>query len=117
MELLHELLPDARRIAVLVNPTNPAIAQNVIEESQDAARRLGLEIVVLTAATEGDIESSVATAVQQRAAALSILRRSRMSLRSLKHLQTWVGPTPATYGWNFAGAAVTPIEYERWRRS
>jgi putative ABC transport system substrate-binding protein len=72
VELLHELLPDARRIAVLVNPTNPGIAQNVIEESQVAARRVGLEIVVLKAATEGDIESSVATAVQQRAAALSI---------------------------------------------
>ena len=54
------------------NPTNPGIAQNVIEQSQVAARRLGLEIVVLKAATEGDIESSVATAVQQRAAALSI---------------------------------------------
>ena len=72
VELLHELLPDARRIAVLVNPTNAGIAQNVIEESQVAARRLGLEIVVLKAATEGDSESSVATAVQQRAAALSI---------------------------------------------
>ena len=72
VELLHELLPDARRIAVLVNPTNPGIAQNNIEESAVAARRLGLEIVVLKAATEGDIESSVATAVQQRAAALSI---------------------------------------------
>ena len=58
VELLHELLPDARRIAVLVNPTNPGIAQNVIEQSQAAARRLGLEIVVLKAATEGDIESS-----------------------------------------------------------
>jgi putative ABC transport system substrate-binding protein len=55
-----------------VNPTNPGIAQNVIEQSQVAARRLGLEVVVLKAAIEGDIESSVATAVQQRAAALSI---------------------------------------------
>jgi putative ABC transport system substrate-binding protein len=64
VELLHELLPGARRIAVLVNPTNPAIAQNVIEELQVAERRLGLEIVVLKAATEGDIESSVATAAQ-----------------------------------------------------
>src|SRR5262252_1788194 len=72
VELLHELLPGARRIAVLVNPNNPGAAQDVIEQSQVAARRLGLEVVVLKAATEGDIESSVATAVQQRAAALSI---------------------------------------------
>jgi putative ABC transport system substrate-binding protein len=71
VELLHELLPGARRIAVTVNPTNaqqtnPAITRNVIEESQAAARRLGLEIVVIEAATEADIEGLVATAVQQR---------------------------------------------------
>src|SRR6516165_7166635 len=82
VELLHELLPDARRIAVLVNPTNAGIAQNVIEESQVAARRLGLEIVALKAATEDDIENSVATAVQQRAAALSILGDAYLSSRS-----------------------------------
>ena len=82
VELLHELLPDARRIAVLVNPTNAGIAQNVIEESQVAARRLGLEIVVLKAATEDDIESSVATAVRQQAAALSIGPESYLVSRS-----------------------------------
>jgi putative ABC transport system substrate-binding protein len=82
LELLHELLPGARRIAVLVNPTNPGAAQNVIEQSQVAARHLGLEIVVLKAATEGDIESSVATAVQQRAAALSIGPETFLSSRS-----------------------------------
>jgi putative ABC transport system substrate-binding protein len=82
LELLHELLPGARRIAVLVNPTNPGIAQNVIEQSQAAGRRLGLEIVVLKAATEGDIESSVATAVQQRAAALSFFADGYLTSRS-----------------------------------
>jgi putative ABC transport system substrate-binding protein len=65
-----------------VNPTNPGIAQNVIEQSQVAARRLGLEIVVLKAATEGDIESAVATAVQQGAAALSILGDAYLISRS-----------------------------------
>ena len=100
VELLHELLPDARRIAVLVNPTNPGIAQNVIEQSQVAARRLGLEIVVLKAATDGDIESSVATAVQQRAAALSIgadaylLSRSRqIAFFALSHRLPTMGDT------------------------
>jgi putative ABC transport system substrate-binding protein len=82
VELLHELLPGARRIALLVNPTNPGIAQNVIEQSQAAALRLGLEIVVLKAATEDDIEGSVATAVQQRAAALSILGDTYLISRS-----------------------------------
>src|SRR5215471_10894 len=100
LELLHELLPGARRIAVLVNPTNPGITQNVIEQSQDAARRLGLEIVVLKAATEDDIESSVATAVQQQAAALSIapdaylLSRSRqIAFFALSHRVPTMGIT------------------------
>jgi putative ABC transport system substrate-binding protein len=72
LELLHELLPDATRIALLVNPRNPGIMQNNIEQSQAAARRLGLEIVVLKAATESEIDSSVESAVQQRASALSV---------------------------------------------
>ena len=100
LELLHELLPGVRRIALLVNPTNPGIAQNFIERSQVAARRLGLEIVVLKAATEGDIESSVATAVQQRAAALSIgpdahlLSRSRqIAFFALSHRLPTMGIT------------------------
>jgi putative ABC transport system substrate-binding protein len=83
-----------------VNPTNPAVAQNNIEESAVAARRLGLEIVVLNAATEGDIESSVAAAVQQRAAALSIgsdaylLSRSRqIASFALSHRLPTMGRT------------------------
>jgi putative ABC transport system substrate-binding protein len=100
LELLHELLPGARRIALLVNPTNPDIAQNVIERSQVAACRLGLEIVVLKASTEGDIESSVATAVQQGAAALYIggdaylLSRSRhIAFFALSHRLPTMGET------------------------
>jgi putative ABC transport system substrate-binding protein len=105
LELLHELLPDARRIAVLVNPTNPGIARDVIEQSQVAARRLGLEIVVLKAATEGDIESSVATAVQQRAAALSIgsdaylhSRTQQIAFFALSHRLPTMGETREQVG-------------------
>jgi putative ABC transport system substrate-binding protein len=47
LELLRELLPGATRIAVLVNPNNPGIMQSVIQHSEDAARRVGLEIVIL----------------------------------------------------------------------
>ena len=83
-----------------MNPTNPGIAQNVIEQSQVAARRLGLEIVVLKAATEGDIESSVATAVQQRAAALTIgfdaylsSRNRQIAFFALSHRLPTMGET------------------------
>jgi ABC-type uncharacterized transport system substrate-binding protein len=55
-----------------VNPNNPGLTQNVIQESLAAASRLGLEIVVVKAGTENEIESAVATAVQQRVGALII---------------------------------------------
>jgi len=82
LELLHELLPGATRIAILVNPKNPGIARDVILHTQDAARRIGLETVVVEAATEREIESSIATAVQQQAAALNIGNDAYLSSHS-----------------------------------
>src|SRR5262249_13770682 len=100
LELLHELLPGATRIAVLVNPGNPGIMRNVIEHSQAAARRLGLEIVLLKATTESEIESSVAAAVQQQAAALSIgtdgylgSRSRQIAFFALRHALPTMGNT------------------------
>jgi putative ABC transport system substrate-binding protein len=72
LELLHELLPGATRIALLVNPNNPGITQNVIQHSEAAAHHRGLAIVVVKAGTENEIESAIATAVQQQADALII---------------------------------------------
>jgi len=51
LELLHGLLPRAARIALLVNPNNPDVTREVILHTQDAARSLGMEIVVVEAAT------------------------------------------------------------------
>jgi putative tryptophan/tyrosine transport system substrate-binding protein len=82
LELLHELLPGATRIALLVNPNNPGLTRNIIQHTQDAARRFGLEIVVVEATTEREIESSIATAVQQQAAALSIGNDAYLSSHS-----------------------------------
>jgi len=82
LELLRELLPGATRIAVLVNPNNPGIMQSVIQHSEDAARRVGLEIVILEAGTESEIESSIATAMQQQAVALSITNDAYLGSRS-----------------------------------
>ena len=82
LELLHGLLPGATRIAILVNPKNPGIARDVILHTQDAARRIGLETVVVEAATAREIESSIATAVQQQAAALNIGNDAYLSSHS-----------------------------------
>jgi putative tryptophan/tyrosine transport system substrate-binding protein len=70
LELLHELIPTAKKIALLVNPRNPEVSKFDIETGQTAARRLGLEIIVVDGGTEDDIERAFAIAVQQRAAAL-----------------------------------------------
>src|SRR5215472_8903522 len=66
LELLHELVPKATAIAVLVNPTNPN-AETVSHDLQAAARALGLQIDIVNASTERDIDAAFAT-IQQRAA-------------------------------------------------
>src|SRR5262249_26637310 len=55
LELLHDLLPAATRIAVLVNPNNPGLTRDNIQQSEAAIRRLGLEMIVLKAGTESEI--------------------------------------------------------------
>ena len=70
LELLHELIPSATRIAVLTNPSNPVMTQSVVQNAQAAARRLGLDIVLVDAANENEIETAFAIAVQQGVGAL-----------------------------------------------
>ena len=81
-ELLHETLPGATRIALLVNPNNPGLMQDNIELSKVAMQRLGLEMVVVKAGNENEIESAVVDAVQQHAHALSIGNDAYLSSRS-----------------------------------
>src|SRR5262249_28339543 len=72
LQLLHELMPGAARLATLYNPISPVGSQFAIPEAQAAARSLGLELLVLNASTEGDFEPAFATLVQQQAAALFV---------------------------------------------
>jgi len=71
LELLHELVPTANDIALLVNPTN-ANAESQAREQQAAARALGLQLRVVRASTEGDIEPILAGLAQSRASILVI---------------------------------------------
>ena len=82
MELLHEVLPGITRIALLVNPNNPGLMQDNIDLSKVAVQRLGLEMVVVKAGSESEIESAVATAVVEQAKALSIGNDAYLSSRS-----------------------------------
>jgi ABC-type uncharacterized transport system substrate-binding protein len=65
LELLHELVPKATVIAFLVNPANP-VAASQIQEIREPARSLGLQVHVLEASSEGQIEIAFETLMQQR---------------------------------------------------
>ena len=70
--LLHELLPKAVRIAVMVNPANASTAEATLREIPKAARALGLHIQVLNASTNREIEAAFASIGHDRADALFI---------------------------------------------
>jgi putative ABC transport system substrate-binding protein len=72
LQLLHELVPTASVIALLVNPTNPALAEHNTKEVQAAARTLGLELHVLNASTERDFDGVFAKLINLRAGGLVI---------------------------------------------
>ena len=55
LELLHELVPKATTIALLVNPNNVAVTEKLTRDTEAGARSLGLAIHVLRASTEGDL--------------------------------------------------------------
>ena len=89
--LLHELVPSARAIAVLVNPSF-ANAQAQLRDIEDGARRTGVRLITVSAQVESDFETAFATFVQQRADALLIgadpffySRRDRLVALSARH--------------------------------
>jgi putative tryptophan/tyrosine transport system substrate-binding protein len=71
LELLHELVPSAGIIGVLLNPKN-ATAEATLKDAQEAGRALGKQIVIVNVSTETDIEPAFAALVQRRAEAISV---------------------------------------------
>jgi putative ABC transport system substrate-binding protein len=70
--LLHELVPKAVRIAVLVNPANVPTAEIALRDLPEAARAMGLQIEVLNASTSREIEAAFATLARDHADALFV---------------------------------------------
>ena len=70
--LLHDLVPKAVRIAVLINPANAPTAETALRDIPEAARPLGLQIQILNASTSREIEAAFATLVRDRADALFV---------------------------------------------
>jgi putative tryptophan/tyrosine transport system substrate-binding protein len=90
LQLLHELVPTAAVIALLVNPTSPAKAG--VKEVQAAALTLGLELHVLNASTERDFDVVFAKLIQLRAGGLVIAgdaffnsRRTLLAILCARH--------------------------------
>ena len=71
LAMLHELVPSATIIALLVNPANPN-AETLSQDTQAAARTLGLKLHVLNASTERDFDAAFATLLQLRPKGLVI---------------------------------------------
>jgi putative tryptophan/tyrosine transport system substrate-binding protein len=65
LELLHEMLPTATRVAVLVNPTNPS-TESTLRDIEPAARTFGVQIRVLNASTIGEINAAFESVSQER---------------------------------------------------
>ena len=82
LELLHELVPTATTIALLINPTNRMLAEALSRDAQPAADKLGLQLRVLHASTEHDFDIVFATLAQQRQSALIIGADSFLISRS-----------------------------------
>jgi putative ABC transport system substrate-binding protein len=71
LEILHELVPTAAVVAVLINPTSPT-ADSQLRDLQAAARALGLQLHVLHAGTERDFDTVFVTLLQLRAGGLVV---------------------------------------------
>ena len=109
--LLQEMVPKARTIAVVLNP-NYAPAENQLRDVQEAATRLGVQLVVVRANTEEEFNAAFSTTVQQKAGALLVCaspffnsRRQQLVLLATRHT------LPAMYEWREFAAAGGLMSY------
>jgi putative ABC transport system substrate-binding protein len=72
MALLHDLVPEAVRVAVLVNPANATNTETILREVREAARVIGLRIQIVNASTIGEIDAAFATLGRERPDALFV---------------------------------------------
>src|SRR5262244_1712594 len=90
--LLHELVPSARRVAVLVNPANAATTEAIMRDVETAARAMALQIQTLNASTSGEIQAAFERLVHERSDALFVanepfflIRRVQLATLAARH--------------------------------
>jgi putative ABC transport system substrate-binding protein len=98
LRLLHDLVPNAVRIAVLVNPANAATAETTLREVQQAAPTLGLQIQILNASTISEIDAAFATLAREHSDALFVAGEAFFVSRAVQLITlTTRDRIPATY--------------------
>jgi putative tryptophan/tyrosine transport system substrate-binding protein len=92
LELLHELVPTAARVSVLVNPADPTATETTLRDLEPAARAIGLKIQVLKITTSQEIHAAFAAMVRERTEALFLgsdpfftSRRVQLATLSARH--------------------------------
>ena len=112
LQLLHELVPTARVVALLVNPAHPTLAESNTKALQAAARTLGLDLHVLNASTEAEFDGVFAKLIQLRASGLVIgsdpfftSRIEQLAALAVRHA------VPAAHHWREFAAAGGLVSY------
>ncbi len=112
LEMLSELVPRVGVFALLVNPNSPRAAERVIQEVQQAARAKGVQLHVLKASSETEIDAAFASVVQLDAGALVVSadpvlssRRDQLVALASRHA------VPSIYAWREFAASGGLVSY------
>ena len=98
LRLLHDLVPKAVRVAVLVNPANASTAESTLRDVQEAAPTIGLQIQILNARTIGEIDAAFASLARERPDALFVAPDGFFTSRRVQFATlTARDKIPATY--------------------
>jgi putative ABC transport system substrate-binding protein len=99
LELLRELVPQAARVAVLVNPANVAATENQLKDVEAAARAIGLQIQIHNANTSAEIDAAFETMSRERPDAVFVTSSTFLNGRRVQLAQLAAfHRLPASYG-------------------
>src|ERR1700686_2323596 len=84
LRLLHDLVPKAVRIAVLVNPASASIAESTIRDTQEAAPTIGLQIQIFNATTIDEIDAAFTALARERLDALVVVPDAFFASRAVQ---------------------------------
>jgi putative tryptophan/tyrosine transport system substrate-binding protein len=112
LQLLHQLVPQARRIAVLVNPDSVIYSETTLRDVEAAAGTIGLQLQVLKANTAREIEEGFAWSERQRPDALFVAATAFLNIRRVQLVQLAAfHHLPATYAQREAAEAGGLMSY------